>query len=257
VAKKTISETKSETKKTDTSVAGKAQSKTTSSKAKPKVASLVEKRAQKSQSRARKLAGKTQARVPRALKRAEKSADKSATKGAKSKKLGHAPHSSRITSPKGPIQGLASRTRFASLGNDERKWFVIDATNKLVGRLATEIALILRGKNKASFTPNNDVGDFVVVVNADKVQFKSNKEEVKEYNYHSGYIGGIKTVTAAEMRKRNPTEIIRWAVHGMVPRNPLGRRQMKKLKIYAGPNHPHKAQGPTVMEPRWASVSEK
>jgi len=244
--------TKKEAKTASPSGASQAGKKAQAKGSKP-AASLVEKRAQKSQSRARKAASKTQARVPRSLKRAEKNASKSKTTA---KKVGHAPHSSRITAQKGPIQGLASRTRFATLDNDERKWFVVDATDKLVGRLATEIAMILRGKNKASFTPNNDVGDFVVVINADKVQFKSNKEETKEYNYHSGYIGGIKTVTAAEMRKRNPAEIIRWAVHGMVPRTPLGRRQMKKLKIYAGPNHPHKAQGPSVLEPKWAQVNQ-
>jgi large subunit ribosomal protein L13 len=126
----------------------------------------------------------------------------------------------------------------------ERDWFVIDAENQIVGRLASQVAAILRGKHKPSFTPHVDTGDFVVVVNADKVRFTGGKETKKEYFSHTGYPGGVKIRTPKEMRTRKPEFIVQNAVKGMLPKGPLGRQMIKKLKVYAGPNHPHEAQQP-------------
>lgn len=126
----------------------------------------------------------------------------------------------------------------------ERDWFVIDAENQIVGRLAPQVAAILRGKHKPSFTPHVDTGDFVVVVNADKVRFTGGKETKKEYFSHTGYPGGVKIRTPKEMRTRKPEFIVQNAVKGMLPKGPLGRQMIKKLKVYAGPNHPHEAQQP-------------
>jgi large subunit ribosomal protein L13 len=130
----------------------------------------------------------------------------------------------------------------------ERKWYVVDAEGKTLGRLATEIARILRGKNKPQYTPHVDTGDFVVVVNADKVVVTGRKAEQKVYRRHSGYPGGMKETSYARMMERKPTEILRKAVHGMMPRTRLGRQQLRKLKIYAGPEHPHAAQSPQILE---------
>jgi large subunit ribosomal protein L13 len=130
----------------------------------------------------------------------------------------------------------------------ERKWYVVDAEGKTLGRLATEIARILRGKNKPQYTPHVDTGDFVVVVNADKVVVTGRKAEQKVYRRHSGYPGGMKETSYARMMERKPTEILRKAVHGMMPRTRLGRQQLRKLKIYAGPEHPHTAQSPQILE---------
>ena len=129
----------------------------------------------------------------------------------------------------------------------ERKWVAVDATDKVVGRLATEIAGILRGKNKPSFSPHSDLGDFVVVINAEKVKFTGKKESDKTYYRHTGYVGGIKVETAAELRSKKPEEIIKRAVKGMLPRNDLGRNQLKKLKVYVGTEHPHNAQQPASL----------
>ena len=130
----------------------------------------------------------------------------------------------------------------------EKKWHLIDAKNKILGRLATEIAILLRGKHKPIFTPHMDAGDYVVVVNADKVALTGDKLEKKIYYHHSGYVGGLKEIPAKEMLRRRPENLIRFAVKGMLPKNSLGRRQLTKLKIYAGPDHPHQAQGPERLE---------
>ena len=129
----------------------------------------------------------------------------------------------------------------------ERKWYVVDASDKVVGRLATEIATILRGKKKPTFTPSTDCGDFVVVTNADKVKFTGNKEESKRYYWHTGYVGGIKSRTVKEQRERGPELILSKAVERMLPKTSLGRKQLTKLKIYAGSEHPHTAQNPEAL----------
>jgi large subunit ribosomal protein L13 len=130
----------------------------------------------------------------------------------------------------------------------ERKWHVIDAEGQTLGRLATEIARLLRGKNKPQYTPHVDTGDFVVVVNAEKVVVTGKKAEQKVYRRHTGYPGGLKETSYEVMLERKPTEILRKAVKGMMPRTRLGRQQFRKLKIYAGPEHPHEAQAPEPYE---------
>ena len=132
----------------------------------------------------------------------------------------------------------------------ERKWYVVDAEGQTLGRLATEIATILRGKNKPEYTPHVDTGDFVVVVNAEKVAVTGRKAEQKVYRRHSGYPGGLKETSYEQMMERRPTEILRRAVKGMMPKNRLARQQLRKLKIYAGPEHPHAAQNPQPYEVR-------
>jgi large subunit ribosomal protein L13 len=132
----------------------------------------------------------------------------------------------------------------------ERKWYVVDAEGQTLGRLATEIAHILRGKNKPQYTPHVDTGDFVVVVNAEKVVVTGKKAEQKVYRRHSGYPGGLKETSYEQMMERRPTEILRRAVKGMMPKNRLARQQLRKLKIYAGPEHPHAAQDPQPYEVR-------
>lgn len=126
----------------------------------------------------------------------------------------------------------------------QRDWYVIDAENQVVGRLASQVAAILRGKHKPQFTPHVDTGDYVIVVNADKVRFTGKKELEKEYISYSGYPGGQKVRTPNEMRDRKPTFIVEKAVKGMLPKGPLGRQMLKKLKVYAGAEHPHEAQQP-------------
>ena len=130
----------------------------------------------------------------------------------------------------------------------ERKWYVVDAEGQTLGRLAAEIATVLRGKNKAQYTPHVDTGDFVVVVNAEKVVVTGKKAEQKVYRRHSGYPGGMKETSYARMMERKPTEVLRKAVKGMMPKTRLARQQLKKLKIYAGPEHPHAAQDPQDLE---------
>ena len=132
----------------------------------------------------------------------------------------------------------------------ERKWHLIDAEGQTLGRLATEIARLLRGKNKPQYTPHVDTGDFVVVVNAKKVVVTGKKAEQKVYRRHTGRPGGLKETSYEVMLERKPTEILRKAIHGMMPRTRLGRAQMRKLKIYAGPEHPHEAQNPQPYEVR-------
>ena len=130
----------------------------------------------------------------------------------------------------------------------ERKWYVVDAEGKQLGRLATEIVRVLRGKNKPQYTPHVDVGDFVVVVNADRVAVTGRKAEQRIYRRHSGYPGGMKETSYEQMLGRKPTEVLRKAVYGMMPKTRLARKQFKKLKIYAGPEHPHAAQDPQTLE---------
>ncbi|MCJ7583108.1 MAG: 50S ribosomal protein L13 [Candidatus Aminicenantes bacterium] len=126
----------------------------------------------------------------------------------------------------------------------ERKWLLINADGKILGRLATEISVLLRGKGKARFAPFIDTGDFVVVINAEKIQVTGRKLEQKKYYSHTGYPGGIKEKTLNELMDTNPEEVLRKAVWGMIPKNKLGRKIHKKLKVYRGPNHPHEAQNP-------------
>ena len=130
----------------------------------------------------------------------------------------------------------------------ERKWYVVDAEGKHLGRLATEIVRVLRGKNKPQYTPHVDVGDFVVVVNADRVAVTGRKAEQRVYRRHSGYPGGMKETSYEQMLARKPAEVLRKAVYGMMPKTRLARKQFKKLKIYAGPEHPHSAQDPQTLE---------
>ncbi|MDO4383964.1 MAG: 50S ribosomal protein L13 [Eubacteriales bacterium] len=126
----------------------------------------------------------------------------------------------------------------------ERKWYVIDAEDKTLGKVAAEVASILRGKKKPIYTPHVDTGDYVIVINAEKVRVTGKKEEQKIYKSHSGYPGGLKETTLKELRAKKPEEIIRHAVKGMMPKGKLGRQMFKKLKVYAGPEHPHTAQNP-------------
>lgn len=130
----------------------------------------------------------------------------------------------------------------------ERQWFVVDADQKVVGRMATRIASVLRGKHKPSYTPHVDGGDYVIVVNAEKARFTGAKETKKTYFSHSGYPGGTRVRTVKAMRQEKPAFIVENAVRGMLPKGPLGRQMLKKLKVYVGPEHPHAAQNPTPLE---------
>src|SRR5881396_2387199 len=140
------------------------------------------------------------------------------------------------------------KTWNAKPGEIERRWYLVDAEGQTLGRLATQIADALRGKRKPEYTPHCDTGDFVIVVNAAKIAVTGNKLDDKLYHRHSGYPGGLRTRTLGEMLERRPEEVIRKAVWGMLPRNRLARQQLRKLKVYAGPEHPHAAQRPKQME---------
>ena len=140
------------------------------------------------------------------------------------------------------------KTYVANSETRERNWLLVDATGLTLGRLATQIADALRGKRKPEYTPHVDTGDFVVVINAEKISVTGNKRSEKLYHRHSGYPGGLKSRTLEEMLERRPEEVLRLAVKGMLPRNRLARKQITKLKIYAGPEHPHTAQQPQPME---------
>jgi large subunit ribosomal protein L13 len=142
------------------------------------------------------------------------------------------------------------KTFVAKPSDRQRDWYVVDASGKTLGRLATQIADVLRGKRKPTYTPHIDTGDFVIVINAEKVAVTGNKRAAKLYHRHSGYPGGLRTRTFEQMMARRPEEIIRLAVKGMMPRNRLARRQITKLKVYAGPDHPHRAQLPREMDLR-------
>ena len=139
------------------------------------------------------------------------------------------------------------KTISAKFEADQRKWVVVDAEDQVLGRLATQIAMRLRGKHLPHFTPHVDVGDFVVVVNADKVQLTGRKWDQKNYYRHTGYMGGLKATTARKLNQENPEKMIRLAVRGMLPKTRLGRQLLKKLKIYRGAEHPHEAQQPTQL----------
>ncbi|HPS94320.1 MAG: 50S ribosomal protein L13 [Syntrophaceae bacterium] len=135
----------------------------------------------------------------------------------------------------------------AKKGEVDRQWVLLDAKDVVLGKLAVQVASILRGKTKPEFTPHTDVGDFVVIVNADKVKLTGNKWDQKTYYRHSGWVGGIKNVTAKDLLIKKPEEVIRRAVKGMLPKNSLGRAMFRKLKVYVGESHPHEAQNPQVI----------
>ena len=130
----------------------------------------------------------------------------------------------------------------------ERKWYLIDAEGKVLGRLASEVASILRGKNKPIYTPHVDTGDFVIIINADKIRLTGKKLEQKQYKYHTGYPGGLRTISYDRMIKEKPEKVIQLAVKGMLPKNKLGRQMIKKMKVYSGSEHNHEAQQPEVYE---------
>jgi large subunit ribosomal protein L13 len=139
-------------------------------------------------------------------------------------------------------------TYSAKSSDNEGKWFVVDARGAILGRLATSVAARLQGKHNPLYTPHVDTGDWIVVINADKVMLSGKKLDQKNYYRHSGYIGGLKSITARELQDKRPQDLVRFAVKGMLPKNKLGRKQFKKLKVYAGDQHPHEAQNPEVLK---------
>lgn len=139
-------------------------------------------------------------------------------------------------------------TYMAKASNVERQWYVIDAEDLVLGRLASQIAMILRGKNKPTFTPHADAGDYVIVVNADKVRLTGKKLDDKTYRHHTGYAGGLKELSYRVLMARKPEFVVEKAVRGMLPHGPLGYAMIKKLHVYAGPEHPHQAQKPVALE---------
>ena len=142
------------------------------------------------------------------------------------------------------------QTFMANEANIERKWYVIDAEGQTLGRLSSEVATILRGKNKATYTPHVDTGDYVIIINAGKIQFTGNKAQDKVYYRHSNHPGGIKSVTAGELREKNPERLLETSIKGMLPSTRLGEKQGKKLFVYGGADHPHAAQQPENYELR-------
>ena len=140
------------------------------------------------------------------------------------------------------------KTQFAKKSDIDRKWYVLDAKDAVLGKLATKVAVYLRGKNKPVFTPNADTGDFIIVINAEKIRLTGNKLTDKVYYHHSGYMGGIKARTAKELLEKKPEQIIEKAVWGMLPKTKLGRMMIKKLKVYRGNEHPHQAQTPEILQ---------
>jgi large subunit ribosomal protein L13 len=146
------------------------------------------------------------------------------------------------------LRKLKKYTYSAKRSDNKENWCIIDAKDKVLGRLATQVAYRIRGKHNPLFTPHTDMGDWVIVINADKIQMTGNKWTQKEYYRHSGYVGGIKSTTAKEMLEKKPEEIFRKAVKGMLPKNRLGRKLGKKLFVYAGDQHPHAAQKPEAVE---------
>ncbi|MCI8334429.1 MAG: 50S ribosomal protein L13 [Lachnospiraceae bacterium] len=139
------------------------------------------------------------------------------------------------------------KSYMASPATVERKWYVVDATGYTLGRLASEVAKVLRGKNKAIFTPHIDTGDYVIIVNADKIKVTGKKLDQKIYYHHSDYVGGMKETTLREMMAKKPEKVVELAVKGMLPKGPLGRQMYTKLHVYAGPEHNHQAQKPEVL----------
>ena len=140
------------------------------------------------------------------------------------------------------------RTHVVKVKDIEREWFVVDAAGQTLGRLASNIATVLKGKHKVTYSPHLDVGDYVIVVNADKIAVTGKKMDQKIYYRHTGYPGGIRSISLRDQLQRHPTFAVKAAVKGMLPKNRLGRRMMKKLKVYAGPDHPHQAQQPRSLE---------
>ena len=140
------------------------------------------------------------------------------------------------------------KTKSFKISEVNQKWLLIDAENKTLGRLSSRISSILMGKNKSQYTPNNDLGDFVVIINAEKIKLTGNKESQKKYFRHSGYPGGLKSTNVQELRKDKPEQIILRAVKGMLPKNKLADKMISKLKVYKGPNHPHVGQKPEILE---------
>ena len=140
------------------------------------------------------------------------------------------------------------KTFMAKPGEVERTWYVVDATDMVLGRLASNVAAVLRGKNKPIFTPNVDTGDFVIIINADKVRLTGKKLEQKYYRYHTGYIGGLKEIQYKDMMEKKPVLAVELAVKGMLPKNSIGRKMFKKLKVYTGSEHPHAAQQPAELK---------
>lgn len=138
-------------------------------------------------------------------------------------------------------------TKFISTENADKKWFIVDAKDQVLGRLASKVAGVIRGKNKPAFTPNADTGDFVVVINADQIKVTGKRELLKTYSHHSGYPGGLKTKSFEELLAKKPEFIIENAVKGMLPKSRLGKKLIKKLKVYKGENHPHQAQKPELV----------
>jgi large subunit ribosomal protein L13 len=138
-------------------------------------------------------------------------------------------------------------TKFIKTEDADRKWYIVDAKDQVLGRLATGVARVIRGKHKPIFTPNTDTGDFVIILNADKIKVTGKRETMKEYKWHSGYPGGQKIRAFQDMMAKNPTFAVQNAVKGMLPKNRLGRQLIKKLKVYAGDTHPHQAQKPEVL----------
>lgn len=140
------------------------------------------------------------------------------------------------------------KTYMAKPAEVERKWYVVDATDKVLGRLASQVAMVLRGKNKPTFTPNVDTGDYVIIINADKVRLTGKKLEKKYYRYHTGYIGGLKEVQYKKLMAEKPEFVVYKAVKGMLPKNAIGRTMIKKLHVYAGNEHNHQAQQPVELK---------
>ena len=140
------------------------------------------------------------------------------------------------------------KTFMAKPGEVERKWYVVDATDMVLGRLASNVAAVLRGKNKPIFTPNVDTGDYVIIINADKVRLTGKKLEQKYYRYHTGYIGGLKEIQYKDMMEKKPVLAVELAIKGMLPKNSIGRKMFKKLKVYVGNEHPHAAQQPIELK---------
>jgi large subunit ribosomal protein L13 len=136
------------------------------------------------------------------------------------------------------------KTYLAKPAEVVRKWYVVDASGKTLGRLSARVAILLRGKHKPTFTPNVDTGDHVVIINAEKIHLSGDKMKTKTYTHHTGYPGGLKTVTAEHLHEKHPTDLLTKAIKGMLPKNPLGKQMARKLKVYAGSEHPHQAQAP-------------
>jgi len=140
------------------------------------------------------------------------------------------------------------KTMMAKTGQVEQKWYVVDAQDKVLGRLATEVATILKGKHKPEYTPHVDTGDYVIIINAEKIRVTGKKASQKLYRHHTGYIGGLKEVSYKTMMEKHPERILKQAIKGMLPKNSLGRQMLKKLKVYVGPEHKNAAQMPEVLD---------